>query len=63
MKIEKFSVKTCCGYPSILFKLNGTISKSLMENFKNSGYSESPMLTKSGIMYVDNADLICSGPF
>ena len=63
MDVEKFSVKTCCGKMSILFKLNGTISEDLLNKFKSNGYIESPILTKAGILYVDNSEASLTGAF
>jgi hypothetical protein len=63
MLIEKFAVKGCCGKTSFLFKIDYTISDSLLNILKNSGYMESPVLTKSGILYVDNSEVILTGAF
>lgn len=63
MNIEKFSIKGCCGKTSILLKIDSTISHQLLNSLKSEGYVESPVLTKSGILYVDNAEAILTGTF
>lgn len=35
----------------------------MLDFFKNAGYNESPVMTKSGILYVDNSDSIITGSF
>jgi ribosomal protein S8 len=63
MKIEKFSVKSCCGKMAVLFKMNTCISEDFLNILKKSGYIESPYLTKSGILYVDDSNAILTGTF
>ena len=63
MKIEKFSVKSCCGKTAVLFKMDACISEDFLNTLKKSGYIEAPYLTKAGILYVDNDYAILTGTF
>ncbi len=62
MKIEKFNLQTCCGGKSLSYKVDKPNSLDLLNKFKELGYHESVHLTKAGILYVDNMDLIVTGP-
>jgi hypothetical protein len=62
MKVERFTVQACCGSKSLIFKTNRPISKSDVSNLVKLGFTESPNFTKAGILYVDNSDLIVTGP-
>lgn len=62
MKVERFSIKTCCSGRSLIFKTSRSITKSDIEGLVGLGFVESPNFTKAGILYVDNPDLIVTGP-
>jgi hypothetical protein len=62
MKVERFTVQACCGRKSLIFKTNRSITKSDIEGLVGLGFVESPNFTKAGILYVDNPDLIVTGP-
>jgi hypothetical protein len=62
MKIERFSINSCCGAKSLIFKTNRPIAKSDIISLVNQGFIESENFTKAGIMYLTNEALIVSGP-
>ena len=63
MKVDRFTVKSCCGGKSIIFKTDLPISKDLIVWFTKLGFKESPNFSKVGILYVDNLDFIVTGSF
>ena len=62
MKVERFTIQACCGKTSIVFKTDRPIMVADIEKFKQLGFSETKHFTKAGILYVDNLDLIVTGP-
>jgi len=62
MKIERFTVKTCCGAKSIIFKIDYPLDNKLLDYFKSLGFNELAHFTTVGILYVDNSDFIITGP-
>lgn len=62
MKVERFIAQGCCNKKQIIFKLGGQIDQSLLEVLKSNGFTEHANFTKAGMLYVDNLDLIVSGP-
>jgi hypothetical protein len=62
MQIDRFTTKTCCGGKSIIFKIDCSVSKSMIEAFVKLGFKELEHFTKVGIMYVENPDFILTGP-
>lgn len=63
MKIERFTLQSCCGGKSIVFKIGQPITKDLLATFVGMGFKESTHFTKAGILYADNKDFIVTGPF
>lgn len=64
MKIERFTLQSCCGGKSIVFKIGQPLTKELLAIFVDSlGFKESTHFTKAGILYADNKDFIVTGPF
>lgn len=63
MKIERFTMQSCCGGKSTTFKIGQPITKSLLSKLVDLGYKESAHFTKAGILYADNKDFIVTGPF
>ena len=61
MKVERITVRACCGKTSLVFKLDRHIDANLLTFFTNNGFTENTHLTKSGILYVDNLDFTLSG--
>lgn len=62
MKIEKFSTQSCCGAKSIIFKIDRSIDKGLLDSFVKFGFKELKHFTEVGILYVDNSEFIVTGP-
>lgn len=62
MKAEKFVVQACCGKTSIMFKTDTPITTNTLKSLVNLGFIEAQHFTQSGILYVDNQDLIITGP-
>jgi hypothetical protein len=65
MKIEKHVINTgcsSCGGKSLIFKTNRPITKTDIEGLAKLGFTEAPNFTQAGILYMDNLDLIVSGP-
>lgn len=62
MKIEKFTINSCCGKKSIIFKTDQPLTKHLLKCLVNLGFKESNHFTSAGILYVDNLDFIVTGP-
>ena len=61
MKIERFSVNTCCKGTSVALKLGSPLSKDFLPSIESGGFKENPQFTKVGIFYVENASLIATG--
>lgn len=61
MKYSKFEIKSCCGKLSHMYKFDITTDKSFMQKFIDKGFIESPFLTKSGVLYIENDELILTG--
>jgi hypothetical protein len=62
MKIDRYVIQACCKKVQIVFRLDRPITLSLIEIFKNNGFKELAHFTKAGLMYVENADGVVSGP-
>lgn len=58
--IQKFNTKTCCGKTLVTWKLNIKVTKELIVFLKTS-FKEHEHFTKSGMLYMDNKDLVISG--
>lgn len=62
MKTERFSVTSCCGSKSIIFKIDTPIDAKLLEALVRIGFKELAHFTAVGILYVDNQEFIITGP-
>ena len=62
MKAERFTIQACCGNTSLIFKTNRPIAKNDIDKLTALGFTEATHFTKAGILYVDNSDLIITGP-
>jgi len=62
MEIQRYTVQACCGSKSLIFKTSRPIAKSDIDGLVKFGFVEAKQFTQSGILYVDNLDLIVSGP-
>lgn len=63
MKIERLTVKSCCGKTAVAFKLDSPISKDILPLLIGKGFIEGKHFTAAGMLYVENAALIASGNF
>jgi hypothetical protein len=63
MKIERFAVKTCCGMMGVALKLSVVLSRDFLPLLVEKGFTEGKTLTKAGIFYVENKELIATGAF
>lgn len=63
MKVERFTVKACCGKTSLIFKTDQPLTTAHLSALVKLGFVEAAHFTKAGILYADNSDLIVTGPF
>lgn len=62
MKIEVFTVKSCCGGKSVIFKTDLPMTTHVIEQLVKFGLKELEHFTQVGILYVHNSDFIVTGP-
>lgn len=62
MDITRFTIQTCCGKTSIIFKTDQPLTIEILNSLVKLGFRESPHFTTAGILYVDNLDFIVTGP-
>jgi len=62
MKVERFLIQACCGKKSLILKTDRPIDKRLLSFFLNKGFKEYQHFTTAGILYVDNLEIIITGP-
>jgi hypothetical protein len=62
MLISRYTIQSCCGGQSLIFKTNRSISKLDIASLVALGFVEATNFTKAGIMYLTNETLIVSGP-
>ncbi len=62
MKVERFTIQACCGRTSLIFKTDQPLTTGHLASLVALGFKEAPHFTKAGILYVDNPDLIVTGP-
>ncbi len=63
MKVEKFAVQSCCGKTAVTIKVGAQVSKDFIPLLVGNGYTEVKQFTASGMLYVENMNLIVSGVF
>jgi len=65
MKVERIVVKAHCKacQGATVFKLDAPLSKNLLPLFIDNGFTETTHFTKSGLLYIENNDLIATGAF
>jgi hypothetical protein len=63
MKSQRFTITACCGKTSLIFKIDQPLTKVHLAALVNLGFREAAHFTKAGVLYVDNLDLIVTGPF
>jgi hypothetical protein len=62
MKIERFTIQSCCGKTSLILKIDRPIDMKLLSFLVANGFSELNHFTKAGILYADSSELIVTGP-
>lgn len=62
MIVTRFTVQACCGKTSIIFKTDQPLDKKHLDKFATLGFNVHGHFTQAGILYVDNADYIITGP-
>jgi hypothetical protein len=63
MKVERFTIKACCGKTSLIFKTDQPLTKEHLVALVKLGFVAAEHFSKAGILYADNQDLIVTGPF
>jgi len=63
MKVERHTIKSCCGNFSVLFKLDKPLSKDILAHLVNYGFKENSNFTKKGVLFLENEYLILNGVF
>lgn len=62
MLVTRYTIQTCCGKASLIFKTNQFITKQHLDKLVSFGFKEHSHFTKAGILYVDNSEFIITGP-
>ena len=62
MKVDRFTVQSCCGKTSLILKTDRPIDKKLLEFLVSKGFIEFGHFTQVGILYADSSELIVTGP-
>jgi hypothetical protein len=62
MKVERLTIQACCGRMGLIFKTDQMLTAEFIPKLVENGFKESEHFTKAGILYVDNMDLIVTGP-
>lgn len=52
-----------CAKQQTIFEINFSLSEDQLEYFSNNNFIEGKSYTKTGIMYIEDANLIAIGPF
>ena len=55
-------MRACCGKDAVIYKTDRSLTKDHLAKLVGLGFVESAHFTKAGILYVDNADFIMTGP-
>lgn len=63
MKIQKIEKKGCCGNSAVSLKLDKPINSDCLILLTGNNFKEIQHYTKSGMLYVENNDIIISGIF
>lgn len=62
MKIERYTVKACCGKTSLILKMDCPLDIKIISFLISNGFTELPHFTKIGIVYMTSPELIVTGP-
>jgi hypothetical protein len=64
MEIKRFTGPPdckACALPSVVFNLDGTLSKELLAFLVSNGFQEAQHFTRAGIFYIENSGLVATG--
>lgn len=62
MIVTRFTIQACCGRTSLILKTDQPLTKEILASLVSMGFKEAVHFTKAGILWVDNMDLIVTGP-
>jgi hypothetical protein len=62
MKVERFTIQSCCGKTALIFKTDQPLTKVHLNALTKLGFIEATHFTQAGILYVDNMDFTITGP-
>ena len=62
MKVTRFVIPACCKGKQIVFTIDRPVLRDLIDHLVSNGFTEDKHFSKVGMLYVDNPDLIVSGP-
>jgi len=62
MKVERFTVQSCCGKTSLILKIDRPIDNPLISFLTSKGFAAQDHFIKAGILYADSSELIVTGP-
>jgi len=58
MQIKKFTIKSCCGSTSALYKVGNTLNIDFMDKLQSLGFEIDPEFKKAGLIYAKNDKVI-----
>jgi hypothetical protein len=61
MNHQKFITKSCCGKTALIYKIDRSINKELIDRFVAFGFIEKSNFTVAGICYVENDNFVLTG--
>lgn len=62
MKVERVSIRACCGKTALMFKTSQPLTKEVMAYLTKNGFKELEHFTKAGILYLENIDFVLTAP-
>lgn len=62
MKLTRFTVQSCCGGTTIIYKVDQPLSKELISKLIFHKFIEQTNFTQAGILYMNNEKYILTGP-
>ena len=62
MIVERHTIPSCCGNTSIIFKTDKPLDLNMIDVLVKFNFIEQKHFTKAGILYVENKELVLTGP-
>jgi len=62
MKVERIPIPACCGKKVVVFKTDKILSQIHLDLLSKAGFVIESHFAKAGILYVQNNELIVTGP-